>query len=117
MNTRPHHGFTIIELLIVILVISILLAIAVPSYNKFREDSRKNACIVNLRQINSAIDQWALDNKIATGTVPSSSDEEDIYAYLKGNKPKCPGGGTYTIHAVGVQEQVTCSLTDKEHRI
>lgn len=117
MNIKSQIGFTIIELLIVLAVISIILAIAVPNYVRSREESRKNSCIANLRQINSAIDQWAIENKISTGTVPSDSDEEEIYSYLKGSRPRCPGGGTYTIHAVGDTEQVTCSMVDNGHTL
>ncbi len=117
MNIKSQTGFTIIELLIVLTVISIILAIAIPNYSRSREESRKNSCIANLRQINSAIDQWAIENKIPTGTVPSDSDEEGIYSYLKGSRPRCPGGGTYTTHAVGDAEQVTCSMVDNGHTL
>lgn len=117
MKIKLYDGFTIIELLIVLAVIAIILAIAIPNYTRFRDESQKNSCIVNLRQINSAIDQWAIENRILTGTVPSDSGEEEIYSYLKGSRPRCPGGGTYTIHAVGDAEQVTCSLSDEGHSI
>ena len=117
MNISSKKAFTLVELLIVLAIIAIMLAIAVPNYARSREESHKNGCIANLRQINSAIDQWVMENKISTGTVPSDSDEEEIYAYIKGARPKCPGGGTYMIHEVGGLEQVTCSLTDKGHSI
>jgi len=105
------------ELLIAFTIIAILLAIAVPNYTRSREESHKNGCVANLRQISSAIDQWVIENKIHTGVVPSDSQEEEIYAYIKGARPRCPGGGTYTIHEVGALEQVTCSLADRGHRI
>ena len=115
MNISSKYAFTLIELIIVLAIIAIILAIAVPSYVISRAESQRNGCIANLRQINSAIDQWVMENKINTGTVPSDTDEEAIYAYLKGTKPQCPGGGIYTIHGVGASEQVTCSLADKGH--
>lgn len=117
MNIKLYDGFTIIELLIVLAIISIILAIAIPNYTSSREESHKNSCIANLRQINSAIDQWAIENKISTGTVPSDSDEEEIYSYLRGRRPRCPSGGTYTTHAVGDAEQVTCSMVDNGHTL
>jgi prepilin-type N-terminal cleavage/methylation domain-containing protein len=117
MKISIQTGFTIVELMIVLAIIAIMLAIAIPNYTKSREESHRNSCIVNLRQINSAIDQWVIENKIATGTVPSGADEDEIYAYLKGAKPKCPSGGIYTIHAVGDIDQVTCSLTDRGHTL
>jgi competence protein ComGC/general secretion pathway protein G len=117
MNIKLQTGFTILELLIVVAIIAIILAIAIPNYSRSRDESRKNSCIANLRQINSAIDQWAIENKIPTGTVPSDSDEEEIYPYLKGSRPRCPGSGTYSIHAVGSDDQVTCSLADEGHSL
>lgn len=117
MNIKIKDGFTIIELLIVLAVIAIILSIAIPNYAKSRLESQKNACIANLRQINSAVDEWVIENKIGTGTVPAESDDEAIYAYLKGSRPRCPAAGVYTIHAVGSTEQVTCSLSDKGHTL
>jgi hypothetical protein len=58
-----------------------------------------------------------VENKVATGTVPSEAEDEEIYGYIKGSRPSCPGGGSYTIHEVGSIEQVTCSMADKGHRI
>lgn len=115
MNNKLRAGFTIIELMIVLAVIAIILSIAIPNYAKSRLESQKNTCIANLRQINSAVDQWVMENKIQTGTVPSDLDDEGIYSYLKGSRPRCPGAGVYTIHAVGSAEQVTCSLSGKGH--
>lgn len=115
MNNNTREGFTIIELMIVLAIIAIILSVAIPNYAKSRFESQKNACIANLRQINSAVDQWVIENKIATGTVPSESDDEGIYSYLKGSRPRCPGAGIYTIHTVGSAEQVTCSLSSKGH--
>lgn len=117
MKIKSYSGFTIIELLIVLAIIAIILAVAIPNYSRSREESTKNTCVANLRQINNAVDQWVIDNKIAVGTVLSGSDEEDVYSYLKGSRPKCPSGGEYTIHAVGDVPQVTCSLSERGHEI
>jgi len=71
--------------------------------------SQQNACINNLRQIDSAKQEWALENGKTNGTVCT---ENDIKPYIKldasGNIAKCPQGGTYTIGKVG--EPPTCSL-------
>lgn len=115
MHIKIKDGFTIIELMIALAVIAIILSIAIPNYAKSRLESQKNTCIANLRQINSAIDQWVIENKIQTGAVPSEVDDESIYSYLKGSRPRCPGAGVYTIHAVGSAEQVTCSLSSNGH--
>ena len=115
MNNKTKDAFTIVELLIVLAILSIILAIAVPGYIRAREEAHKNACIANLRQISTAIDQWIIEYKIAPGTAPSESDEDNIYSYLRGSRPKCQGGGVYTIHAVDSGESVTCSLSGQGH--
>jgi myosin heavy subunit len=65
-----------------------------------------NACFNNLRIIEGAKDQWALENKKGTGTAVSA---QDILPYLKNNAiPVCPQGGVYTPNAVGALS--TCSV-------
>ena len=71
--------------------------------------AERNACINNLRQIDAAKNQWALENNKTVGAVPTA---QDIAPYVKldanGNISGCPSGGTYTIGAVGVPP--TCSI-------
>ena len=118
MKINSNRAFTLIEILIVAVIIGIIIAIALPNFAKSREISQRNACIANLKQINAAVDQWVIEKGVATGIVLSDSDEEEIYSnYLKGSRPKCPSGGTYTLHAVGSADQVTCSLADKGHAL
>lgn len=74
-----------------------------------REVNQRNVCINNLRQIDGAINEWALEKGKTNGTVVT---EADIKPYLKldasGNLPKCPGGGTYTLGKVGGHP--TCTI-------
>src|SRR5947209_15377900 len=58
-----RKGFTLVEIMIVVLIIGILLAIAVPNFIKARETSRTKSCVANLKQIDAAAEQWAMDNK------------------------------------------------------
>jgi hypothetical protein len=92
-----------------ILFIPLMLAIAIPNFVKARDISMQNACINNLRQIDGAKNEWALENNKTNGTPVT---EADIKPYIKlgasGNLPKCPAGGTYTIGPVG--EPPTCSV-------
>jgi isocitrate lyase len=68
--------------------------------------TERNKCINNLRQIDAAKNEWALENNKTDGDVPT---EQDIVQYLKNNAlPTCPSGGIYTINAVGVPP--TCSI-------
>jgi hypothetical protein len=79
--------------------------------NEERTVEMQNACINNLRQIDGAINEWALENGKATGAMPTMAD---IKPYIKlnadGEIPGCPAGGTYTLHPVGSHLQVTCSI-------
>src|SRR5712692_4475722 len=69
-----RKGFTLVEIMIVVLIIGILLAIAVPNFIKARESSRAKACVANMKQIESAKEQWAMDNKKVAGDTPGFTD-------------------------------------------
>lgn len=90
IKTVHKAGFTLVEIMIVVAIIGLLAAIAVPNFVKARTTAQMNACINNLRQIDGAIQQWALEQKKdATATVV----ESDVTPYLK-NSVTCPSGGT-----------------------
>jgi len=88
--------------------IGMLSAIAIPSFMKARTTSQKNTCINNLRQLDSAKEQWAMASGSTDGTEPV---EAEVLQYIKGGvMPTCPQGGTYTLNAIGVEP--TCSHPD-----
>lgn len=117
MSKGSREGYTLVEIMIVVAVIAVLMSVALPNYLKSGKNSAKNACLFNLRQIDSAMEQWAMDNNVPAGTVPSFSQESEIYAYIDGGTPVCPSGGEYSLHTVGVRPQVTCSREDEGHRL
>ncbi len=98
MKNRRKKGFTLVEIMIVVLIIGILLAIAVPNFIKARETSRTKSCQSNLRQIDAAKEQWAMDTKAADGAAVGFGDI--VPDYIR-TVPECPSGGTYTENNVG----------------
>jgi prepilin-type N-terminal cleavage/methylation domain-containing protein len=102
---RKSKGFTLVEIMIVVLIIGILLAIAVPNFIKARETSRAKTCIANLRQIESGKEQWAMEMKKGATDTPVQGDLEPNYVK---KWPECPSGGTYTINNVSTAP--TCSV-------
>src|SRR5919199_1020769 len=105
---KVRRGFTLVEIMIVVLIIGILLAIAVPNFIKARETSRTKSCVANLKQIDSAKEQWAMDNKQQNGATVAMTDLVGTSAYLK-STPSCPSGGTYTVGTIGTAP--TCSIS------
>lgn len=91
-------------LLPAVAVPGMLAAIAIPNFVKARATAQQNACINNLRQLDAAKNQWALEKVKKEGDVPT---KEDLLPYLR-KWPVCPQGGTYTIGALG--EPPTCSI-------
>jgi len=81
-----------------VIMIPLMAAIAIPNFVKARDTAIQNACINNLRQIDNAKQQWALENNKKNEDVPAVSD---LTPYLKDGKlPVCPAGGVYTIGAL-----------------
>jgi prepilin-type N-terminal cleavage/methylation domain-containing protein len=109
-RTSRKSGFTLVEIMIVVAIIGLLAAIAIPNFVRARTKSQQNACINNLRQLDGAKQQWALENKqLSTASVTTT----DVSPYLgrgaTGSYPTCPGSGDYTLNTVDTAP--TCSLS------
>jgi len=100
IKTNRNAGFTLVEIMIVVAIIGLLAAIAIPNFVKARETAQLNSIVNNLRITEGAKDQWALENKKGTGDVPVDTD---LAPYMKNSTypPSLIVGETYNILAVG----------------
>jgi prepilin-type N-terminal cleavage/methylation domain-containing protein len=112
IRSKKNAGFTLIEIMIVVLIIAILLAIAIPNFLRARETSRAKSCQGNMRQIETAKEQWAMDTRAKSSDTPT--DAMLVPDYIRegaagaGKLPLCPSSGTYTIGDMTVRPK--CSI-------
>jgi len=104
---RNRKGFTLVELMVVVVIIGILVAVAVPVYNSTTNNAKIRACQANLRTINGAIQQYDANEATAATAVTNL-----VPMYLA-KAPTCPDGGNYTFVAATSTEgaHVTCNKT------
>jgi prepilin-type N-terminal cleavage/methylation domain-containing protein len=114
LNTSRKSGFTLVEIMIVVAIIGLLAAIAIPNFVKARQASQKSACIANMKQIDGAKSTWALESKKVGTDTMGDSDLFGTSLYIR-QKPECPGGGTYTLN--NVDTKPTCSKSTDGHTL
>ena len=99
---KSKKGFTLVELMVVVVIIGILTAIAIPLYNSVTVKAEKNACLANLRTINGMKAQWQM--------MDEDERPESFADMFQGSKiPECPGGGTYNFDE-DKEDPATCSV-------
>jgi prepilin-type N-terminal cleavage/methylation domain-containing protein len=109
INQSRKSGFTLVEIMIVVAIIGLLAAIAIPNFVKARQASQKSACVANLKQIEGAKATWALENKKVGTDTPTDGDLFGATLYIR-EKPACPASGTYTIN--NVDTRPACSVAE-----
>jgi prepilin-type N-terminal cleavage/methylation domain-containing protein len=113
MKTRRsrayRRGFTLLEIMIVVVILGLLVALALPNFLKSRSQARKQMCIENLSQIESAKQLWGLEHSKRNGDEPTEAELIGINGYIK-KMPECQAGGEYRFHAIGTN--ATCTIPD-----
>ena len=110
-KVSSKSGFTLLEIMIVVSIIGLLAGIAIPNFVKARGISQASACINNLRQLDSAMQQYALENRL---DMNSSYALSVLRPYVRldsaGNVPACPASGTY-LPGPTLSNSPTCSFS------
>ena len=97
MKCNRTTGFTLVEIMIVVAIIGLLATIAIPNFVRARMQAHRTACINNLRQIDSAKQTWAMENKAGQTALPTPAN---IQPYMGrgtgGSLPTCPSDSQNT---------------------
>ena len=109
-----RKNFTLVEIMIVVAIIGLLAAIAIPNFIQARNKARRDSCINNLRQIDSAKEQMAIEKNYDSSTTPAMSElvvpTDLANSYIKAT-PTCRSGGSYTVSAIGTNPECDKSAT------
>ena len=111
-RTSVQGGFTLVEIMVAVAVVALLAAIVIPNLLKAGAKSQATTCINNLRQIDTAVQQFSIEASKHVGDVINYPNDLTPYIRLnpQGLIPPCPAKGVYTLNTVGNQPSAFCSL-------
>lgn len=101
----------LIEILIVVAIMGLLLAVALPNFMRYRVNAQKQICIENLAQIDSAKQIYGLESGKTDGDPVDDADLFGFANYMK-RKPDCPAGGKYEVNPIA--SPPTCTVAGHE---
>jgi prepilin-type N-terminal cleavage/methylation domain-containing protein len=122
IKSAAKAGFTLVEIMIVVAIIGVLCAIIIPNFVRARTTSEMNGCIENLRLIDAAKQQWALEQHQVTSSTPTAAALQPYLGHgSAGELPTCPAdsqarptfAASYNIQEVGVKP--TCKRVPATH--
>ncbi len=118
MQLPRRHGFTLVEIMIVVAIIGILAAIAIPNFVRNRNEAQRKACVANMRLIATSAENWRTENKMEMIGDDWKTKLLGSTNYIK-KEPVCPSGGTYTVTVDGTSEavEVVCSLAESKKHV